>query len=270
MNTRSLAFIFLSLFLGVLLLGSLCPEAQGQRPQKDATAERAEAIVRKSLAAYGGENKSLSFKNATLEYQIESMGDSASKPFLVKTYFKEADFFRSEVTGEKTNTVTILNHDKGWLKIDDTVLSLTKKNLEPLKTEVISQLRPDLLLLAFQKFRYYGRTEEDGHTLDEVDITGFLGGEYTRGRLSFDLSTNLVYKYEFESERESPSGRGIFHGNSKYKEYRDYEGLKIPVEIVSTQGGKGSKIKVGLVDLKSVLDQSLFLEPSQPAPGVKN
>ena len=198
------------------------------------------------------------------------MGEPSAKPLLVKAYFKDSDFFRSDVIGEKTNTVTILNHDKGWLKIDGTVLSLTKKNLEPLKAEVISQLRPDLLLLAFQKFRYYGRTEEDGHALDEVDVSGFLGGEYTRGRLSFDLSTHLVYKYEFESERESATGKSIFHGTSKYMEYRDDEGLKIPVEIVSTQGGKVSKIKVGQIDSKTVLDESLFSEPSQPAPNAKN
>jgi len=261
------------IFLLVLMNGSSFPsvrsEAPEQRPGKDATAERAEGIVRKSLAAYGGELMSLSFKDTTLEYQVESLGDPSSKPLRVKAYFKDSDFFRSDVIGEKTNTVTILNHDKGWLKIDDTVLSLTKKNLEPLKVEVISQLRPDLLLMAFQKFRYYGRTEEDGHKLDQVDISGFLGGEYTRGRLSFDLSNNLVYKYEFESERESASGKGIFHGESKYVEYRDDEGLKIPVEIISTQGGKVSRIKVSQIDLRTVLDESLFSEPSQPASKAK-
>lgn len=269
MTDRLLGFVTLFVLLASSFHAFLRPEAQGRPPQKDATAERAEGIVRKSLAAYGGENKSLSFKNATLEYAIQAMGEPTSKPLLVKTYFKDSDFFRSDVIGEKTNTVTILNHDKGWLKIDDTVLSLTKKNLEPLKAEVISQLRPDLLLLAFQKFRYFGRAEEDGHKLDEVDIAGFLGGEYTRGRLSFDLSTSLVYKYEFESERESESGKGIFHGISKYMEYREDEGLKIPVEIESTQGGKVSKIKVSQIDLKTVLDERLFSDPSQPAPNAK-
>jgi hypothetical protein len=270
MTDRLCGFVTPLVLLACSFYLPLRPEAQGQRPQKDATAERAEGIVRKSLTAYGGENKSLSFKNATLEYEIQTMGEPSSKPLLVKTYFKDSDFFRSDVKGEKTITVTILNHDKGWLKIDDTVLSLTKKNLEPLKAEVISQLRPDLLLLAFQKFRYSGRIEEDGHKLDEVGIAGFLGGEYTRGRLSFDMSTGLVYKYEFESERESATGKGIFHGISKYMEYRDHEGLKIPVEIVSTQGGKVSKIRVSLIDLKTVLNESLFSEPSQPARNAKN
>ena len=270
MTDRLFGFVTLFVLLGSIFQTSFHLEAQGQRLEKDATAERAEGIVRKSLAAYGGENKSLSSRNTTLEYQIQAMGESSAKPLLVKAYFKDSDFFRSDVNGEKTNTVTILNHDNGWLKIDGTVLSLTKKNLEPLKAEVISQLRPDLLLLAFQKFRYYGRTEEDGHALDEVDVSGFLGGEYTRGRLSFDLSTHLVYKYEFESERESATGKSIFHGTSKYMEYREDEGLKIPVEIVSTQAGKVSKIKVGQIDSKTILDESLFSEPSQPAPNAKN
>lgn len=270
MTARLFGFVALFVLLDSTFQTFSHLEAQGQRLQKDATAERAQGIVRKSLAAYGGENKSLSFRNTTLEYQIQAMSEPSSKPLLVRAYFKDSDFFRSDVIGEKTNTVTILNHDKGWLKIDGTVLSLTKKNLEPLKAEVISQLRPDLLLLAFQKFRYFGRTEEDGHALDEVDVSGFLGGEYTRGRLSFDLSTHLVYKYEFECERESATGKSIFHGTSKYVVYRDDEGLKIPVEIVTTQGGKVSKIKVGQIDSKTVLDESLFSEPSQPAPNAKN
>ena len=254
---------------GLSALGSLTFLAQGQRPQKDATAERAEGIARKSLAAYGGESKSLSFQNATFEYQIEAMGEPASKPLQVKSYFKESTYFRSEVIGEKSTTTTILNHDKGWIKIDDTVLSLTKKNLEPLKAEVISQLRPDLVLLSLQKFRYYGRTEEEGHKLDEVNISGFLGGEYTRGRLSFDLTTYLVYKFEFESERESASGKGIFHGKFVYSKYEESEGLKIPVEIISSQGTKVSKISVKHIDLKTVLDPGLFSEPLKPTSGEK-
>ncbi|MFN8007191.1 MAG: hypothetical protein U0V70_09255 [Terriglobia bacterium] len=269
MKSPAFARLGLLLLAGLSCLGYLYLEAQGQRPAKDATAERAEGIVRKSLAAYGGESKSLSFQNATLDYQIESMGDSASKPLQVKAYLKGADFFRSDVVGEKSNTITILNHDKGWIKIDDTVLSLSKKNLGPLKVEVISQLRPDLLLLSFQKFRYHGRTEEEGHKLDEVDVSGFLGGEYTRGRLSFDLSTYLVYKYEFESERESASGKGIFHGKSVYLKYDEMEGLRIPVEIVASQGAKVSKITVKQVDLKTVLDPGIFADPLPPSPEQK-
>ncbi|HKZ40774.1 MAG TPA: hypothetical protein VJ044_07410 [Candidatus Hodarchaeales archaeon] len=241
-------------------------EAQNRRIENDATVERAIGVARKSLATYGGETLSLSFKNATYEYEAESVGSLSSKVLRVKAYFKNSDFFRSDVIGEKAITITVLNPDKGWLMIDESVLSLDRRNLEPFKAEVIAQLRPDLLLLAFQKLHYFGRTEEDGHKLDQVDVSGFIGGEYTRGRLSFDLSNNLVYKYEFESERESPSGKGLIHGESKYIEYRDVEGLKVPVEIISTQAGKVSRIKVIQIDLKTVIDESTFSEPSRLAP----
>ena len=62
MTDRLFGFVTLFVLLGSTFHTSFHSEAQGQRPQKDATAERAEGIVRKSLAAYGGENKSLSFQ----------------------------------------------------------------------------------------------------------------------------------------------------------------------------------------------------------------
>lgn len=232
--------------------------------------EIAEALVRKSIAAYGGESKIVSFKDATFQYQVESLGDPGSKPIQVKTYFKDTAYFRSEVSGANADAVTILNRDKGWVKVGDTTLSLTKKNLDPLKTGMISQLRPDLLLLAFQKFRYAGKAEEEGRKLDQVDISGFVGGEYIRGRLSFDAQTSLIYKYEFEIERELPKGRGIVDGEEKYIRYLDADGLKVPAEVASRQGRKVSRIIVNQVNFSSVLSQSLFEDPTpQPTPPVR-
>lgn len=251
----------------ISLMFSFLPLLGGNRlAEHDATVERAKGIARKSLASYGGEVLSLSFKNATFEYEAESVGSLSSNILHVRAYFKNANFFRSDVIGEKSTTITVLNGDKGWLMIDDTLLALDKRNLEPFKTEVIAQLRPDLLLLAFPKLLYFGRIEEDGHKLDQVDVSGFIGGMYTRGRLSFDLSSNLVYKYEFESERESPSGKGFVHGELKYVGYRQVEGLMIPVDILSTQGGKLSRIKVSLIDLKTDIVESIFAEPPLQAP----
>jgi hypothetical protein len=98
------------------------------------------------------------------------------------------------------------------VKVGDTTLSLSQKSVDPLKSAIISQLRPDLLLVSFQKFRYGGKAVEEGRKLDLVEVSGLLSGEYVRGRLSFDSSTHLIYKYEFEIERELPKGKGIVAG----------------------------------------------------------
>ena len=203
--------------------------------------------MKKALTAYGGEAKILSFKDATFHYQVESLEASAAKPVQMKAYFKEASYFRSEAAGEGTDAVTILNRDKGWVKVGDTTLSLAPKSVDPLKSAIISQLRPDLLLVSFQKFRYGGKAEEEGRKLDLVEVSGFLSGEYVRGRLSFDSSTHLIYKYEFEIERELPKGKGIVAGEEKYVRYMEAEGLKVPAEVASRQGRKTSRLTVSQV-----------------------
>ncbi len=226
----------------------------------------AEAVVKKALTAYGGEAKILSFKNAAFHYQVESQ-EASAKPLQMKAYFKEASYFRSEAAGEGTDAVTILNRDKGWVKVGDTTLSLSQKSVDPLKSAIISQLRPDLLLVSFQKFRYGGKAEEEGRKLDLVEVSGFLAGEYVRGRLSFDSSTHLIYKYEFEIERELPKGKGIVAGEEKYVRYMEVEGLKVPAEVASRQGRKTSRLTVSQVSFVNVLDPALFQDPTPtPAP----
>ena len=173
------------------------------------------------------------------------------------------------MSGSDADAVTILNGEKGWVKVGNTILSLPRKDLDPLKTAMISQFRPDLLLLTFQKFRYAGKTEEDGRPLEQTDISGFIGGEYVRGRLSFDSKTHLVYKYEFEIERELPKGKGIVEGEEKYVRYLEADGLKVPAEITSRQGRKVSRITMSHVSLSTVLDPSLFDDPNPPVPPAK-
>src|SRR5262245_36303361 len=245
-----------------------------QRPQqaggtqeavKEAKVALAEAVVKKALSAYGGEAKILSFKDATFQVKVESLEEYGIKTVQMKADFKEASYFRSEASGEGTDAVTILNRDKGWVKVGDTTLSMSQKSVDPLKSAIISQLRPDLLLVSFHKFRYAGKGQEEGRKLDLVEVSGLLAGEYVRGRLSFDSNTHLIYKYEFEIERELPKGKGIVAGEEKYVRYMEVEGVKVPAEVASRQGGKTSRITVSQVNFADVIDPALFQDPN-PAP----
>jgi hypothetical protein len=239
-------------------------QAEGtQEAVKEEKVALAEAVVKKALTAYGGEAKILSFKDATFQYKVESLEASGIKPVQMKAYFKEASYFRSEASGEGTDAVTILNRDKGWVKVGDTTLSMSQKSVDPLKSAIISQLRPDLLLVSFHKFRYAGKAQEEGRKLDLVEVSGLLAGEYVRGRLSFDSNTHLIYKYEFEIERELPKGKGIVAGEEKYVRYMEVEGVKVPAEVASRQSGKTSRITVSQVNFANVIDPALFQDPNQ-------
>jgi len=227
--------------------------------------EKANSILQKAILAHGGERQILSVRSAIYEYQVESLGETPSKPITIKTLFKDDSFFRSEATGDNLDALTILNGDKGWLKVGDTTLSLSRKEVDPLKTSMITQLRPELLLLVFPKRRYSGRVEENNLSLDQVEISGFIGVEYVRGRLSFDAATSRLSKYEYEVERESAKGKGIVKGEEQYLRYGEKDGLIFPKEILSKQIKKTSRLKVLRADFNSPLNENLFQDPT-PAP----
>ncbi len=226
--------------------------------------EKAEALVGKSLASYGGQEKVLALRNASFEYLVDSEDTPSSKPIKVKTFFKGDSFFRSEASKDNLDAVTILNGDRGWVKVGDTILSLSKKEIDPVKSGMVAQLRPDLLLLYFPKRRYTGRIDEDSRSLDQIEVSGFLGGEYVRGRFSFDVNTGLIYKYEFEIERDFTKGTGIIRGEEKYLRYGEQNGVRFPTEIISKQGRNVSKLTVLRVDFDDILNENLFRDPNPP------
>jgi hypothetical protein len=237
--------------------------AQGAHPNP--SVEKANSILQKAILAHGGERQILSVTSAIYEYQVESLGDTPSKPITIKTLFKGDSFFRSEASGDNLDALTILNGDKGWLKVGDTTLGLSRKEVDPLKTSMITQLRPELLLLVFPKRRYSGRVEENNLNLDQIEISGFIGVEYVRGRLSFDAATSRLSKYEYEVERESAKGKGIVKGEEQYLRYGEKDGLIFPQEILSKQVKKTSRLKVLRADFNSPLNENLFQDPT-PVP----
>ncbi|MEW5975510.1 MAG: hypothetical protein AB1898_06855 [Acidobacteriota bacterium] len=233
----------------------------------DPSVQRAQAILEKSLERYGGQPQILAIQEAIYEYSVEPVGGEPAKPISMKTYFKSDTCFRSEARGGGQDAVTILNGNQGWVQVGDTTLSLSGKELDPLKRGMIAQLRPELLLLTFPKVRYEGRVESEGRQLDQILVSGFLGGQYVRGRLSIDADTSLLYKYEYEAEQDSPKGPGISRGAEKYLKYGEKDGVRFPQEIISQQGRKVSKLLVTQVAFAPGLDPKLFQDPTPPTTG---
>ncbi len=226
--------------------------------------EKAEDLFRKSVVAYGGENKVLSLQDGCYEYTVGTAGKPESKPISMRACFESDSLFRSEARGENLEAVTVLNGNRGWVRVGDSTLSLSKKEIDPVRISMVVQLRPDLLLLSFPKRRYSGQAQDEGRTLDLVEVSGYLGGEYVRGRLSFDASSSLIAKYEYEIERESAGGKGVVKGEERYLKYGEKEGLKIPLEVLSRQSAKSSRLVIKNVIFNTNLDPALFQEPSSP------
>ncbi len=227
-----------------------------------------QALVERSLRAYGGEARVLSLNSFVFAYRIQSLSRPDSKPLSAKVYFNDSDRFRSEVQDGDRKVVTVLSGDRGWVEVAGTTLSRPAKQLSPLRNETLSLLRPDLLLLIFSRYRYSTRITEEGQPLEQLEVTGLVDGEYIRGRLSINLDTGLIDKYQYEIERATRSGTGIFRGEVRYLEYAEIHGLQSPRRVLSRKTGATSQITVTGASLGKPIDPDLFRErksPSAPA-----
>lgn len=227
-----------------------------------------QALVERSLRAYGGEARILSLDSFVFAYRIESPSQPGSKPLSAKVYFNDSDQFRSEVQDGDLKVVTVLSENRGWVEVAGTLLSRPVKQLSPLRNETLSLLRPDLLLLIFSRYRYSTRITEEGQSLEQLEVTGLVDGEYIRGRLSINLDTGLIEKYQYETERATASGAGIFRGEVRYLDYAEIHGLQSPRKVLSRKAGVTSQITVTGASLGKPIDPDLFREkrsPSAPA-----
>lgn len=228
----------------------------GDRTAPAATQGR--ALVEKSLRAYGGEARILSLSSFVFEYRIQSPTQPDSKPLSAKVYFNDSDQFRSEVRDGDLKVITVLSGKRGWVEVAGTRLARPVKDLSPLRNETLSLLRPDLLLLIFSRYRYITRITEEGRSLDQLEVSGFVDGEYIRGRLSINLDTGLIERYEYEIERATSSGTGVFRGEARYLEYAEIHGLRSPRKVLSRKTGVTSQITVTAAALGEPIDPDFF------------
>ena len=230
--------------------------------------EMAETLLKRAVDAYGGEEKIFSIRDAVYEYRVEIQAEPPTQPVTTRSFFKGEALFRSEILGGAEQVVSILNGENGCVIVAGTNLKVPPSEILPMKNSLVTQIRPDLLPLSFPKHRFTVRIEEDGKTLDKIEVSGFLGGEYARGRLSIDAATGLIYKFEYEIEREFSSGKGIVHGEEKYLKYETVEGLQVPSEIVSRQGRKSARLLLEKARFNTTLSDDVF-RVSPPGPESK-
>jgi hypothetical protein len=224
--------------------------------------EKAESILKKSLDAYGGEDKILGIEDASYEYKVQLVDDTENEAVLTKSLFKGDTQFKSEVVQKNQSAITVLNGEKAWAFVGGATIPLSKSAVAAMKNNLVIQVRPDLLLLSFPKHRFTVRTEQNQRSLDLIEVSGFLGGEYVRGRIAIDAATQLIYRFEYELEREFPQGKGIMKGEEQYLSYQPIRGLQVPSEIISRQGQKSSRLKLQSAQFNLSLDDSVFAEPA--------
>ena len=265
--TRCLPLPALLMGLGLVATLPVQPAAlsaeEGER--KAPAVSPGQALVGRSLRAYGGEARILSLNSFVFAYRVQSASQPDSEPLSAKVFFNDSDQFRSEVQDGDLKVVTVLSGNRGWVEVAGTMLPRPVKQLSPLRNETLSLLRPDLLLLIFSRYRYSTRITEEGQSLEQLEVTGLVDGEYIRGRLSINSNTGLIETYQYEIERATRSGTGIFRGEVRYLEYAETHGLQSPRKVISRKTGATSQITVTGASLGKPMDPDLFREKETPS-----
>lgn len=255
--------------LAVWLLTSPWVSAQSVRPSSmtpqqstgendPARQEEARREIARSIAAYGGETRLLSITD--LSFSSQSTGQTGP-PVQFKVYFKDADKFRSEVTGSNFFAMTIANGPSAWLKTDQSVIDLVAGDVESLKVSTLVQSQPYALFDRLTKFWALGDRTVDGVTYQMVGVSGFLANHYTRGEISLDSQNFLVRRFEYEEEVETQGGKGIRKNDLRYDGYQTFDGILLPTRVVSQMGEAKSVVAFSDFKINSGIPGSYFDKP---------
>jgi hypothetical protein len=193
-------------------------------------------IIKKYIAAIGGNIAIAAIKDAEMSGTTNVMGKNM---FLQQRYILPNYFMQSITNNGKIYFKQIANNGEYDMIVQGSKVQLDNETKEALNEE--SALINETYFLAHQYvFSYKGKVsmgENETYSVEIKSPTGKLQTNY------YDTKTGL--KIKASQVEASPTGNTTV--NTFYKEYKEYNGVKIATEITIDQGPvKGYK----LVDIK--------------------
>jgi hypothetical protein len=182
-----------------------------------------QAILDKAIKALGGEEK---LRTKVLTWKIKT-GDDRSTQVTVR----DLDQFREETEvkqkGKTTKYLTVVNGEKGWMKIDDKVTPIEKAALLSSKPGMYTKVIPVTILpLKGKKFKLkgIGKQKIDGKPAVGIRVTppGAKADGKSDFTLYFDIESGLPVKLVTKNlGGYSLGGETIFSG------YKVFDGIKV-------------------------------------------
>jgi hypothetical protein len=160
--------------------------------------------------------------------------------------------------GRKTTVVVVVNGDKGWLKVDETVTELDRETFAEHKRHCYAQELALLLPFARKdrglKLAAAGETKAMGRPAVGVRVTR---DGHPEVRLFFDRESGLPVRCEWAA---GPGGKEVHELH--LSDYQEVGGLKRPMKVVGKMNGK-VVMEYAVRDYRVVakLDEGLFTKP---------
>jgi hypothetical protein len=199
----------------------------------------ARKIVDRGIKAQGGPAKVAAFKNGSARGKgtLHQMGMMI--PFAMEVRYETPGRLRTDldldIGGQNVKVSTILNGDKGWLKIGDMVQDMTEDQVAESKAQLYSFLVTGLVVLSDKAFSLSPLGEMK---IDDRPAVGVRVSHKDRRdiNLFFDKETGLLCKSQWrvkdlitneEQEEET-----------LYSDFKEQDGVKQSMKIKILRDGK--------------------------------
>jgi hypothetical protein len=248
---RSSRYAFLALVLVLVAATTRADESTTPR-----------ALVEKAIEAQGGRDKLAKFPAMKSRFRGKIHIDGEKSDFTGEMIMQGADqrklSIEIEAGGAKVRIVQVLNHNKGWEKINDDAEEMGKADLAKAKEEAYGEWIATLVPLQDKAFELAPLGEI------QIDKQPAVGVRVSRKghadvNLYFDKKTNLLVKIESRIKDENDQEVTEETFSSDYKEV---QGTKQAMKFTVRHDGKvyldGEVTEMKLVEK---LEDSVFSKP---------
>ena len=247
-----------------LAVGVLAAVATTAPVRAEDDAKVARGVIDKAIKAHGGAENVKKYPGAVSAFKGTFRGMGMELPMsgeitiLGATKVKVA--LEIEAGGQKISVVNVVDGNKGWAKVADTVTELDKDQM----TEAVERQHAgwvaSLTPLVDGKGFTLATTGE--HKVGEAKAVGVKVS--AKGKrdvdLYFDKETGLLLKHESRVKDEG-SGQEVTE-ETFHSEYKEVQGTKQAMKVVTKRDGKDfMDAEMSSIQLSEKVDDTVFVKP---------
>jgi hypothetical protein len=251
----------MSRLFGAAILAALVLGSENNVRGQDAA--NTAATIDKAIKALGGAAKLSAIKavewKATGKFRFGENESQATVEVTAQGPDRVRRVFEIDRDGQQFRSVIVLNGDRGWRKLRDSVTEMEKNAVTYQKRALYLNMVADTIVpLKSDKFKVAGAPDENvnGKPASVLKVTGPDGSDST---LYLDKQSGLPVK---QVARLVGFRGDEFTQESFFSEYKDFDGIKKATKLVLTRDGNPYQ-EMTVTDFKVLdkVDPKTFAEP---------
>jgi hypothetical protein len=225
----------------------------------------ARAVIDKAVKAAGGADKLDKLKAETFKSKGKFYGLGEGIDYTADYAVQPPDKFRikmeGEVGGNKFTFIQVVNGDKGWRKVNDDTMDLSKEEVAEVREELyadeVERLAPLLKGKGFE-LSSLGEAKVGGKPAVGVRVTHKGQRDVS---LYFDKTSGLLVKSE-RTVKDLMAGGTEVKQETLFSGYKDVDGVQYPTKLVISRDGK-KYVEAEVSDIKpgAKIGEDVFAKP---------